>query len=201
MADPPHEAGEPPHVEMFGVLELKLSSSNATGYKDVYKRKHLKKKPYQGLIWRPWRKDHINVGNFATAHAAAVAVAVQRAEGIDDLPSPDRTRAENSTLPHPTFERQCLLSLILLLLIRISCGKRSESLRRRRLPRHQPRSKASRISSCSYQSRRCSRGLRPRALGPLPQAQLALRSPRSRLHFSRRQFRALWVSFPMVGGL
>ena len=103
MGDTPIEAGEPPGVEMFGTLELKLSTANATGYSDVYKLKNRKKKPYQAKIWRPWRKDHINVGNFANAHAAAVAVAVQRAEGIDDFPSLDRSgqgRKQYAAPPH-----------------------------------------------------------------------------------------------------
>ena len=75
MAEPLHEAGEPPAVEMFGVLELELSSSNATGYMDVYQLKGRKKRPFQAKIYRPWRKDFINLGTFATAHEAAVAVA------------------------------------------------------------------------------------------------------------------------------
>ena len=101
MVDLPHEAGEPPRVEMFGVLELKLSSSNTTGYSDVYPLKGRKRKPFQAKIYRPWRKDFINLGTFANAHAAAVAVATQRLEGIADCPSPDKSRAENSTLPRP----------------------------------------------------------------------------------------------------
>ena len=59
MADPAAEAGEPPGVEMFGVLELKLSTANATGYSDVYPLKGRKKKPFQAKIYRPWRKDFI----------------------------------------------------------------------------------------------------------------------------------------------
>ena len=57
MAEPLHEAGEPPCVEMFGVLELVLSSSNAIGYKDVYKQKGRKKRPFQAKIYRTLRKD------------------------------------------------------------------------------------------------------------------------------------------------
>ena len=112
MAEPLHEAGEPPRVEMFGVLELVLSSSNATGYKDVYKQKGRKKRPFQAKIYRPWCNVFINVGKFTTAHEAAVAVAQARFDGIEDYPSPDKSRAENSTLPCPASYLQCLLSLI-----------------------------------------------------------------------------------------
>ena len=52
MGDSPIEAGEPPDVEMFGVLELRLSSSNSTGYCDVYPLKGRKKKPFQAKIYR-----------------------------------------------------------------------------------------------------------------------------------------------------
>ena len=111
MGDSP-EAGEPADVEMFGVLELALSTANATGYKDVYVQKGRKKKPYQAKIYRPWRKDLIHLGNFATAHAAAVAVAQQRWEGIEDCPSPDKSRAESSALLRHTLVLHSLLSLI-----------------------------------------------------------------------------------------
>ena len=110
--DSPIEAGEPPDVETFGVLELRLSSSNSTGYCDVYPLKDRKKKPFQAKIYRPWRKDFITIGTFASAHEAAVAVAQQRLEGIEDFPSPDKSRAENSTLPRPASYLQCLLLLI-----------------------------------------------------------------------------------------
>jgi hypothetical protein len=109
MADPPHEAGEPPRVEMFGVLELVRSSTKSTKYKDIYVQKGRKEKLFQAKIWRPWRKDHINLGKFATSHEAAVAVATQRLEGIDDFPSPDKSRAENSALPAPPLTAQSLL--------------------------------------------------------------------------------------------
>lgn len=112
----PVEAGEPPGLEMFGTLELVLSSTNATGYKDVYLQRNRKKHPYQAKIYRPWRKDFINLGKFAKAHEAAVEVAMQRLEGIDDFPSPDKSRAENSTLPCPALVLQCLLLLIGVLL-------------------------------------------------------------------------------------
>jgi hypothetical protein len=103
MADPPHEAGEPPRVEMFGVLELVLRSSNATGYKDVYVQKGRIELPFQAKIYRPWRKDFINLGKFAKAHEAAVAVARARLDGIEDFPSPDKTRAKNSASPRPAI--------------------------------------------------------------------------------------------------
>ena len=112
MGDSPIEAGEPPDVETFGVLELRLSSGNSTGYCDVYPLKDRKKKPFQAKIYRPWRKDFITIGTFASAHEAAVAVAQQRLEGIEDFPSPDKSRAENSTLPRPASYLQCLLLLI-----------------------------------------------------------------------------------------
>ena len=122
MAEPLHEAGEPPCVEMFGVLELVLSSSNATGYKDVYKQKGRKKRPFQAKIYRTLRKDFINLGKFATAHTAAVAVAQARLDGIEDLPSPDKSRAESSTLPRPALSScvSCRLSAA----VRVSCAGR-----------------------------------------------------------------------------
>ena len=43
-------AGEPPGVEMSGVLMLVLSTMNATGYKDVYLQKGRNKKPFQAKI-------------------------------------------------------------------------------------------------------------------------------------------------------
>ena len=112
MGDTLIEAGEPPGVEMFGALELRLNSSNSSGYCDVYPLKGRKKNPWQAKIYRPWRKDFINLGTFASAHAAAVAVAQQRLEGIEDCPSPDKKRAENSMLPRPASYLPCLLSLI-----------------------------------------------------------------------------------------
>ena len=96
-------AGEPPGVEMFGVLMLVLSTMNATGYKDVYLQKGRKKKPFQAKIYRPLRKDWINLGKFSGAQEAAVAVARQRLEGIEDCPSPDKSRAESSVLPRPAL--------------------------------------------------------------------------------------------------
>ena len=200
MADSPHEAGEPPAVEMFGALELKLNSSNSTGYCDVYPLKGRKKKPFQAKIYRPWRKDFINLGTFAKAHEAAVAVARQRFEGIEDFPSPDKSRAENSTLPRPASFLYCLLSLI------CRCSylmrQRSKSLWRRRPSpsRRLLQFKTSKIGLRSCQSRSRSRGQWPQALVPLQQATLALRCPRPRLHLSRRHLRALWSNFPMVGG-
>ena len=99
------QAGEPLGVEMFGVLVLVLSTTNITGYKDVYLQKNRKKHPYQAKIYRHWRKDFINIGKFASAHEAAVAVARQRLEGIEDFPSPDKSRTEKSACPAPTPPR------------------------------------------------------------------------------------------------
>ena len=42
----------PAGVEMFGCLQLIKSTTNGSGYKDVYHRKHLKKKPFQAMIYR-----------------------------------------------------------------------------------------------------------------------------------------------------
>ena len=128
----PIEAGEPPGVEMFGVPELVLSSSNGTGYKDVYFQKGRKRKPFQAKTYRPWRKDFINVGKFASAHEAAVAVARQRLEGIEDFPSPDKSRTESSACAAPplnSISLYCHSSAA----VRISCGQRSESFWRRHL--------------------------------------------------------------------
>ena len=46
-------------VERFGALELVLSETSSTGYKDTFFLKGRKKKPYQAKIWRPEHKDHI----------------------------------------------------------------------------------------------------------------------------------------------
>jgi hypothetical protein len=199
MAEPLHEAGEPPCVEMFGVLELVLSSSNATGYKDVYKQKGRKKRPFQAKIYRTLRKDFINLGKFATAHTAAVAVAQARLDGIEDLPSPDKSRAESSTLPRPALS-SCLLSLICCC-SGLVCGQRSKSFWPRR-PSPNPRLlcfKALRIPLIKWQSRSCSRGRRPRAHALLQHVLSPLRSPRSRLQSRRRQCRALWATLPTEG--
>ena len=55
------QAGEPLGVEMFGMLELQLNSSNTSGYCDVYPLKDRKKKPWQAKIpamaqrfYQPW---------------------------------------------------------------------------------------------------------------------------------------------------
>ena len=88
----------PAGVEEFGFLELVLSSKNrGSGYKDVYRRKHLKKKPYQAMIYRESHKDHINLGTFHTAREAAVAVAEARLSGIEKLQSPDKSRLERGS--------------------------------------------------------------------------------------------------------
>ena len=169
MADPPHGAGEPPSVEMFGTLELVLSPSNATGYSDVYLLKGRKKRPFQAKIYRPWRKDHITVGTFAKAHEAAVAVARARLDGIEDFPSPDKSRAESSALPRPALHvRQSLLLLI------CSCSGFSHEQRSKSSWRRRP-STAHRLlhlgalriplSSCRSRSRSC--GQRRRAPAPL----------------------------------
>ena len=58
----PAEAGEPQEFEEFGVHKLLLSSDNISGYKDVHFLKNRKKRPWQAKVWRPWAKDHINLG-------------------------------------------------------------------------------------------------------------------------------------------
>ena len=99
----PAEAGEPQEFEEFGVHKLLLSSDNISGYKDVHFLKNRKKKPWQAKVWRPWAKDHINLGCFAKPQEAAVAVAVARAEGLRSQQSPNKSRAENSALPRPAI--------------------------------------------------------------------------------------------------
>ena len=64
----------PAGVERFGCLQLIKSTTNGSGYKDVYHRKHLKNKPFQAMIYRESHKDHINLGTFEKAKEAAVAV-------------------------------------------------------------------------------------------------------------------------------
>ena len=102
MGDDVNEAGE--RVERFGALELVLSEANSTGYKDTFFLKGRKKNPYQAKIWRPESKDHINLGTFPNAHAAAVEVAQYRRYGREHQRSPDKSRAESSTPspPRPT---------------------------------------------------------------------------------------------------
>ena len=78
----------PAGVETFGCLQLIKSTTNGSGYKDVYHRKHLKKKPYQAMIYRESHKDHFNLGTFEKAKEAAVAVAEARLSGIEKLQSP-----------------------------------------------------------------------------------------------------------------
>ena len=101
MQDAPCEADELPEYEEFGVHKLLFSSDNKSGYRDVYFLKHRKKKPWQAKVWRPWAKDHLSLGCFRTPREAAVAVAVARAEGLERQTSPNKSRAENSTLPRP----------------------------------------------------------------------------------------------------
>ena len=87
----------PAGVEMFGCLQLIKSTTNGSGYKDVYHRKHLKKKPFQAMIYRESHKDHINLGTFEKAKEAAVAVAEARLSGIEKLQSPDKSRLERGS--------------------------------------------------------------------------------------------------------
>jgi len=110
MGDDVNEAGE--RVERFGTLELVLSETSSTGYKDTFFLKGRKKKPYQAKIWRPEHKDHINLGTFASAHAAAVEVAQYRRYGREHQKSPDKSRAE-STPPPPRLTATNPLSLTL----------------------------------------------------------------------------------------
>ena len=87
----------PAGVEQFGCLRLMLSSKNGSGYKDVYYRKHLKKKPYQAMIYRESHNDHINLGTFEKAQEAAVAVAEARLSGVEKLQSPDKSRLKRGS--------------------------------------------------------------------------------------------------------
>ena len=87
----------PAGVEQFGCLRLMLSSKNGSGYKDVYYRKHLKKKPYQAMIYRESHNDHINLGTFKKAQEAAVAVAEARLSGVEKLQSPDKSRLKRGS--------------------------------------------------------------------------------------------------------
>ena len=98
MGDDVNEAGE--RVERFGALELVLSETSSTGYKDTFFLKGRKKKPYQAKIWRPEHKDHINLGTFASAHAAAVEVAQYRRYGREHQKAQTRA-ALKVRLPRP----------------------------------------------------------------------------------------------------
>ena len=112
------DADDPPAgVRKFGVLDLILSKNNrGSGFKDVYYRKHLKKKPYQAMIYRESHKDHVNLGTFETAEEAAVAVAEARLSGIEKLQSPDKSRLERGSggelISRPcALTNSCLTSL------------------------------------------------------------------------------------------
>jgi hypothetical protein len=97
MEDPPIEkAVASPGVETFGVHELVLNLENKSGYKDVYGVPR-KKRPWQAKVWDESRGTHICLGSFATEREAAVAVAVARAGGIENLPSPDKSRASRGS--------------------------------------------------------------------------------------------------------
>ena len=100
-----------PVVDEFGCLELIRSKKCGSGYKDVYYRKHLKDKPYQALIYRASRKDHINLGTFKTAKEAAVAVAEARLSGIESLQSPDKSRLERGSGGELTPTPLCLSAI------------------------------------------------------------------------------------------
>lgn len=102
MGDSPNEdavAGD--HVERFGVHEL-VRSKNKSTYKDVQFVQR-KKRPWQAKVWDESRGSHICLGSFATPRDAAVAVAVARAGGIENLPSPDKSRAARGSVGAPTF--------------------------------------------------------------------------------------------------
>ena len=99
MGDDVNEAGE--RVERFGALELVLSETSSTGYKDTFFLKGRKKKPYQAKIWRPEHKDHINLGTFASAHAAAVEVAQYRRYVVASIKKTQTRAALKVRLPRP----------------------------------------------------------------------------------------------------
>ena len=83
-------------IEKFGIHELMLNAKNKSGYKDVYPVQR-KKRPWQAKVWDESRKTHVCLGSFATPQEAAVAVATARAGGIENLPSPDKSRAERGS--------------------------------------------------------------------------------------------------------
>ena len=79
-------------IEIFGNLELILNASNKSGYKDVYPLQR-KKRPWQAKGWDAARQSHVSLGSFGTPREAAVAVATARTTGLENLPSPDKSRA------------------------------------------------------------------------------------------------------------
>ena len=79
-------------IEIFGNLELILNASNKSGYKDVYPLQR-KKRPWQAKVWDAARQSHVSLGSFGTPREAAVAVATARTAGLENLPSPDKSRA------------------------------------------------------------------------------------------------------------
>jgi hypothetical protein len=83
-------------VEIFGVHELVLKPNTKSGYKDVYPVKR-KKHPWQAKVWDAARQSLVGLGSFATPQEAAVAVATARVSGLENLPSPDKSRASRGS--------------------------------------------------------------------------------------------------------
>jgi hypothetical protein len=98
------------------VHRLTLQPKNKSGYKDVYPV-HRKKRPWQAKVWDESRRTHVSLGSFATEQEAAVAVAVARADGIENLPSPDKSRAARGSGGAPAICVPPLLSVLLPLMI------------------------------------------------------------------------------------
>jgi len=102
MGNPPiEEAVASPGVEIFGVHELVLNPKSKSGYKDVYPVQR-KKRPWQAKVWDESRRTHLCLGSFTSEKEAAVAVAVARAGGVENIPSPDKNRAARGSggTPH-----------------------------------------------------------------------------------------------------
>ena len=164
------EAVRSPGVEIFGIHELVLNTSNKSGYKDVYPLQR-KKRPWQAKVWDAARQSHVSLGSFGTPREAAVAVATARTTGLENLPSPDKSRAaRGSGGAHPPHSR-CPSSCLSLLIPHSSVSRvaqGSESSRRSLSPpprRLRSTTSPSRPRRCPW--RRCSRSEPQSASGPL----------------------------------
>lgn len=176
MESPSEEAVASPGAETFGVHTLELQPTNKSGYKEVYPVQR-KKRPWQAKVWDESRKTHLCLGTFATPREAAVAVAVARSGGIENLPSPDKSRAARGSggAPHIPAALSSHAFAAQSSLPDSRLTQESESLRRRPSPsprRPYPTIYWTRLRRCPW--RRCGRSESRSASEPLLRARLQL---------------------------